>query len=137
MQREIAYNESNYEVESFELILGYVPGYNQEELERKSEYDSIEKFNSLYYQIAEKTYREKDVFVTALINKSRVIYPGAPVGGEKVYVIKGTRNPQYTEDKEEYKNAVNRIAEVLATYLKQTTYSIVWRNERYEYFKKE
>ena len=33
MQKEIAYNESNYdEVESFELILGYIPGYNQEEL---------------------------------------------------------------------------------------------------------
>ena len=33
MQKEIAYNESNYdEVESFELIFGYIPGYNQEEL---------------------------------------------------------------------------------------------------------
>ena len=136
--KEIAYNCFEYQqTEGFELVLGYIPGYDEEELKSQNQYDSIEKFNELYYQIAEQIYRENDIFVTALINKSRVIYPGAPVGGEKVYVIKGTRNPQYTEDKEGYKNAVNRIAEVLATYLKQTTYSIVWRNERYEYFKKE
>ena len=136
--KEIAYNCFEYQqTEGFELVLGYIPGYDEEELKSQNQYDSIEKFNELYYQIAEKIYREEDVFVTAVISKSRVIYPGAPVEGEKVYVIKGTRNPQYTEDKEGYKNAVNRIAEVLATYLKQTTYSIVWRNERYEYFKKE
>ena len=137
MQKEIAYDSSYYQTEGFELVLGYIPGYNQEQLERKNEFDSIERFNSLYYQIAQEVYDKSGVFVTALTYKSRVLYPGAPVGGEKVYVIKGTRNPQYTEDKEGYKNAVNRIAEVLATYLKQTTYSIVWRNERYEYFKKE
>ena len=57
MQKEIAYNESNYdEVESFELILGYIPGYNQEELESQHKYDDVEKFNELYYQIAEKIY---------------------------------------------------------------------------------
>lgn len=133
---EIAYNLYDYETEGFELVLGYIPGYNEEELKNQHQYDEIEKFNSLYYQIAEKIYGEEGTFVTALISKSRVIYPGCSQG-EKVYIIKGTRNPQYTEDKEKYKNAVNRIAEALATYLKQTTYSVVWRNERYEYFKKE
>ena len=137
MQKERLYDETNSEVESFQLVIGYISGYNREELERKNEFDSIERFNTLYYKIAQEIYDKSGVFVTALTYKSRVLYPGAPVGGEKVYVIKGTRNPQYTEDKEGYKNAVNRIAEVLATYLKQTTYSIVWRNERYEYFKKE
>jgi len=137
MQREIAYNESNYEVESFELILGYVPGYNQEELERKSEYDSIEKFNSLYYQIAEKTYREKDVFVTALINKSRVIYPGC-AQGERVYIIKGSRNPYFTPEPQKYKDAVKFLAMTLASELEQETYSITWNNNvEYTYFKKE
>ena len=136
--KEIAYNCFEYQqTEGFEIVLGYIPGYDEEELKNQNQYDNIEKFNSLYSQIAEQIYKENDIFVTALINKSRVIYPGAPVEGEKVYVIKGTRNPQYTEDKEGYKNAVNRIAEVLATYLKQTTYSVVWRNERYEYLKKE
>ena len=138
MQKEIAYNESNYdEVESFELILGYIPGYDQEELERKSEYDSIERFNALYYQIAEKIYRENDVFVTALINKSRVIYPGC-IEGEKVYCIRGSRNPEFTEEKAKYKNAVVKLARILASELGQQTFSITWNNNvSYSHFKKE
>lgn len=135
MQKEIAYDSSYYQTEGFELVLGYIPGYNQEQLEEKNEFDDINRFNDLYYEIAQKVLEETKVFVTVFIYKARVLYPGC--SGEKVYVIKGTRNPQYTKDKEKYKNAVNRIAEVIATYLKQTTYSIVWRNERYEYFKKQ
>lgn len=137
MQKEIAYNESNYdEVESFELILGYIPGYNQEELESQHQYGNVEKFNELYYQIAEKIYIESDVFVTALINKSRVIYPGCSQG-ERVYCIKGTRNPRYCEDKEKYKEAVLRLASSLATLFNQTTFSITWNyNTGYDYFTK-
>ena len=139
MQKEIAYNESNYdEVESFELILGYTPGYDQEELERKSEYDSIERFNDLYYQISEEVLKESGTFVTAIISKSRVLYPGSPRGGEKVYCVKGTRNPKFTECKEEYRKAVHKVAKSLAAILQQTTYSITWNNNvSYSYFQKE
>ena len=137
MQKEIAYNESNYdEVESFELILGYIPGYEQEQLEKKNEYEDLTKFNSLYYQIAEKIYREDDIFVTALISKSRVIYPGCSQG-EKIYCIRGSRNPEFAEDKEEYRKAVHKIARILAILLQQTTYSITWTNCNYNYFKKK
>ena len=136
MQKEIAYNESNYEVESFELILGYIPGYDQDQLGSQHQYDDVEKFNELYYQIAEKIYKEKDVFVTAVINKSRVIYPGC-IEGEKVYSIRGSRNPEFTSDKEKYRKAVNEVARILAILLQQTTYSIAWTNCNYNYFKKQ
>lgn len=139
MQKEIAYNESNYdEVESFELILGYTPGYNNEELEKGNEFDDINRFNDLYYQIAEEVLKESGTFVTAIISKSRVLYPGSPRGGEKVYCVKGTRNPKFTECKEEYRKAVHKVAKSLAAILQQTTYSITWNNNvSYSYFQKE
>lgn len=131
------YDETNSEVESFELILGYIPGYDQKQLEKKNEFDSIERFNALYYQVAQQVYDESKVFVTALTYKSRVIYPGAPVGGERVYCIKGSRNEEFTPDKEKYRKAVNEVARILANILQQSTYSITWTNCNYNYFKKQ
>lgn len=135
--KERLYDETNSEVESFQLVIGYIAGYNREELERKNEFDDIEKFNSLYYQIAQKVFEENGVFVTAFTYKSRVLYPDCPEGGEKVYVIEGSRNSYFTKDKVKYKNAVNRLARILATELEQMTYSITWNNVKYSYFKKE
>lgn len=135
--KERLYDETNSEVESFQLVIGYIAGYNREELERKNEFDDIEKFNSLYYQIAQKVFEENGVFVTAFTYKSRVLYPDCPEGGEKVYVIEGARNSYFTKDKAKYKNAVNRLARILASELEQTTYSIVWQDVKYSYFKKE
>ena len=135
--KEIAYNESNYdEEESFELILGYIPGYNQEELGSQHKYDDVEKFNELYYQIAEKIYKEDKIFITAVISKSRVIYPGC-IKGERIYCIRGSRNPEFAEEKAKYKNAVVKLARILASELGQQTFSISWANIKYSYFKKE
>lgn len=135
--KERLYDETNSEVESFQLVIGYIAGYNREELERKNEFDDIEKFNSLYYQIAQKVFEENGVFVTAFTYKSRVLYPDCPEGGEKVYIIEGSRNSYFTKDKVKYKNAVNRLARILVSELEQTTYSIVWQDVKYSYFKKE
>ena len=137
MLKERLYDETNSEVESFQLVVGYISGYNREELERKNEFDSIERFNALYYQIAQKVYDESGVFVTALTYKSRVLYPDCPEGGEKVYIIEGSRNEKFTPDKAKYKNAVNRVARILASELGQQTFSISWNNIKYSYFEKE
>ena len=135
--KERLYDETNSEVESFQLVIGYIAGYNREELERKNEFDDIEKFNSLYYQIAQKVFEENGVFVTAFTYKSRVLYPDCPEGGEKVYIIEGSRNSYFTKDKVKYKNAVNRVSRILASELNQTTFSITWNDVHYNYFKKE
>lgn len=134
---EIAYNLSDYETEGFELVLGYIPGYSEEELKNQHQYDDIEKFNVLYYKVAEKVFKEDGVFVTALTNKSRVLYPDCPEGGEKVYVIEGSRNSYFTKEPKKYRDAVNRLARILASELEQETYSITWNNANYSYFKKE
>ena len=131
------YDETNSEVESFQLVIGYISGYNREELERKNEFDSIESFNALYYKIAQEVYDKSGVFVTALTYKSRVLYPDCPEGGERVYVIQGSRNSYFTPDKAKYKNAVVKLARILASELRQETYSITWSNSSYSYFKKE
>ena len=131
------YDETNSEVESFQLVIGYISGYNREELERKNEFDSIESFNALYYKIAQEIYDKSGVFVTALIFKSRVLYPGAPERGERVYIIQGSRNEEFTPDKEKYRKTVNEVARILANILQQTTYSIAWTSCNYNYFKKQ
>ena len=131
------YDETNSEVESFQLVIGYISGYNREELERKNEFDSIESFNALYYKIAQEVYDKSGVFVTALTFKSRVLYPGAPEGGERVYIIQGSRNEEFTPDKEKYRKAVNEVARILANILQQSTYSITWTDCNYNYFKKQ
>ena len=131
------YDETNSEVESFQLVIGYISGYNREELERKNEFDSIESFNALYYKIAQEVYYKSGVFVTALTYKSRVLYPDCPEGGERVYVIQGSRNSYFTPDKAKYKNAEVKLARILASELRQETYSITWSNSSYSYFKKE
>lgn len=131
------YDETNSEVESFQLVIGYISGYNREELERKNEFDSIERFNNLYYKIAQEIYNESGVFVTALTFKSRVLYPGAPEGGERVYIVQGSRNEKFTPEPQKYRDAVNFLARNLARELKQETYSITWSNSSYSYFKKE
>lgn len=137
MLKERLYDESNSEVESFQLVLGYIKGYDREELESEHKYDDIEKFNSLYYQIAKKVLEENGVFVTALTYKSRVLYPDCPEGGEKVYIIEGSRNSYFTSDKAKYKNAVVKLARILASELEQETFSISWTDIKYSYFKKE
>ena len=137
MLKERLYDETNSEVESFQLVVGYISGYNREELERKNEFDSIERFNALYYQIAQKVYDESGVFVTALTYKSRVLYPGCPERGERVYIIQGSRNEKFTPEPQKYQDAVNLLAMTLASELKQETYSIAWSNTKYSYFKKE
>lgn len=138
MLKECLYNETNSEVESFQLVIGYISGYNREELESEHQYDEIGRFNSLYYKTAQEVYDKSGVFVTALTYKSRVIYPGAPVGGEKVYIIEGSRNSYFTPDKAKYKNAVVKLARILASQLGQETFSITWNNNAsYSYFQKE
>ncbi|MBF0990059.1 MAG: hypothetical protein HXK70_04820 [Clostridiales bacterium] len=137
MLKERLYDESNSEVESFQLVLGYISGYNIEELERKNEFDSIERFNALYYQVAQEIYNKSGVFVTALTYKSRVLYPDCPEGGERVYIIQGSRNEKFTPEPQKYQDAVNLLAMTLASKLKQETYSIAWSNTTYSYFKKE
>ena len=137
MLKECLYNETNSEVESFQLVLGYIRGYDREELKSENKYDDIEKFNSLYYQIAQEVYDKSGVFVTALTFKSRVLYPGAPEGGERVYVVQGSRNEKFTPDKEKYKNAAVKLARILASELEQETFSISWTDIKYSYFEKE
>ena len=136
MLKERLYDETNSEVEKFELVMGYVEGYDEENIQKKNEYEDLDKFNSLYYEIAKKVWEEDGTFVTALIKKARVVYPGCP-RGEEVYIIEGSRNSYFTLDPQRYKNAVNRVARILAAELNQTTFSITWNDVHYNYFKKE
>ena len=52
-------------------------------------------------------------------------------------MIQGSRNEKFTPDKEKYKNAVVKLARILASELEQETFSISWTDIKYSYFEKE
>lgn len=130
--RENEYENQNNHTQEFELIIGINEGYNHNN-------DSSINIYELYQEVAEKVQKESELYISATITKSRVVYStawGCPVGGEVVYSIKGTRNPQFVENFEKYKKATEQVAKILASELKQTTFTLTWRDLELNYFKK-
>nr|DAX78875.1 MAG TPA: hypothetical protein [Caudoviricetes sp.] len=74
--------------ESFEIIMGVTAGYFHN---NENENKEVE-FRADYQKIAGETFDECGIYVSAIITSGDVIYHqdwGCPVGGEKVFIIKG------------------------------------------------
>lgn len=130
--RENEYESQNSHTQEFELVIGINQGYNHNN-------DSSINIYELYQEVAEKIYKEDGTYISATITESKVIYSaswGCPAGGEIVYSIKGTKNPQFVDDFEKYKKATERVAKTLASELKQSTFTLTWKNLELNYFKK-
>lgn len=110
--------------EKFEIVMGITPGYFHNNETNKN-------IEQIYSSIAKKVYEETDIYVSATITKSSMVYHsdwGCPPNGEIVYVISGTRNPEFTNNKHLYKVAVYMIAEKFAETLKQSTCTITFQD---------
>ena len=130
--RENEYESQNNHTQEFELVIGINEGYNHNN-------DSSINIYDLYQEIAEKINEIHGIYISATILESRVVYStawGCPSGGEVVYIIKGTRNPKFVDDFEKYKKATERVAKTLASELKQSTFTLTWKNLELNYFKK-
>ena len=130
--RENEYESQNSHTQEFELVIGINEGYNHNN-------DSSINIYELYQEVAEKVQKESELYISATITKSRVVYStawGCPADGEVVYSIKGTRNPQFVKNFEKYKKATEQVAKILASELKQTTFTLTWRDLELNYFKK-
>ena len=130
--RENEYESQNSHTQEFELVIGINQGYNHNN-------DSSINIYELYQEVAEKIYKEGGTYISATITESKVIYSaawGCTAGGEIVYSIKGTRNPQFVDDFEKYKKATEQIVKILGSELKQSTFTLSWKNLELNYFKK-
>ena len=130
--KENEYECQNNQTQEFELVIGVNEGYFHNNEININIY-------KLYQEVAEKIYKEEGTYISATITESKVIYSaswGCPAGGEIVYSIKGTRNPQFVDDFEKYKKATEQIVKILASELKQSTFTLSWKNLELNYFKK-
>ena len=126
------YDNNNTQTQEFEVIIGVNEGYFHDN-------ESNINISKLYQEIAEKIFKETKIYVSAVITENRVIYSavwGCPADGEVVYSIRGTRNPQFVDSFEKYKEATEKIAKILASELNQTTFTLTWRDAELNYFKK-
>ena len=122
--------------ESFEIIMGVTAGYFHN---NENENKEVE-FKSEYQRIAGELFSESGVYISAVITSGDVIYHtdwGCPVGGEKVFVIRGERNPLFMEDKNKYKEVVEQITERLMNKYEQSTCSLTWKEVEFNYFQKQ
>ena len=115
----------------FEAVIGVNEGYFH-----NNDKDAGTDFNALYQQLASDLYIETGVYISAVISSKRVVYHsawGCPIGGEAVYSIVGTCNPEFCNSAD-YKQVVMILLDRLATTLKQTTFTVVWQNVELNYF---
>lgn len=129
---ESSYERENSQTEEFELVMGVNAGYFHNN-------ETSLSFESIYQEIAKEVFKNEGIYISAIIDKSKVIYStdwGCPCGGEDIYIIKGTCNPAFAEI-EKYKKTVRVIAESLAERLSQSTFTLTWSKVNFTYFTKK
>lgn len=122
--------------ESFEIIMGVTAGYFHN---NENENKEVE-FRADYQKIAGEIFDECGIYVSAIITSGDVIYHqdwGCPVGGEKVFIIKGERNPLFMGDPERYRKIVEEITQRLMSKYEQTTCSLTWKEVTFSYFQSQ
>lgn len=122
--------------ESFEIVMGVTTGYFHNNEDQIKEIE----FRADYQKIAGDLFNESGIYISTIITSGDVVYHtdwGCPAGGEKVFIIKGERNPLFVEDAEKYKNIVEEITKRLMSKYEQTTCSLTWREVEFSYFQKQ
>lgn len=120
--------------EKFEIILGVVPGYFH-----GNETKGDEAFGKKLQAIQASVYKDTGLYVSVVWRPAMVSYHtdwGCPVGGEKVYQITGTRNPEFYQDANVYRKVTELFAKVLVDVFHQTTVTLEWQEVDLTYFKK-
>lgn len=129
---ESSFERENSQTEEFELVMGDNAGYFHNN-------ENFLNFESIYQEIAKEVFINSGIYISATIDKSKVIYStdwGCPEGGEDIYIIKGTCNTTFAEI-DKYKKTVRVIAESLAERLSQSTFTLTWSKVDLNYFTKK
>ena len=128
---EITINET----EKFEIVMGVVAGYFH-----NNEAEGDQAFGEKLQEVQAGIFKDTGLYISVVWKPAMVSYStdwGCPVGGEKVYQITGTRNPQFCEDKdrEVYQKAVELLCVRLMEAFHQTTATLEWQKVELSYYK--
>lgn len=96
------------------------------------------RVSSVWGMIASKVCSETGVYVSSIISEARADYPekyGCPTGGEKVYVITSSFNPEYGSSKEEWLTSVDKCIQYIKEELKQSTITAEYTGIYLQYLK--
>ena len=122
------YNHLKQTVDAFEITLGINKGYGHNN-------ECVTDFEADYQAIATDIYKQTGVYISAVIIPAKVVYNvdwGCPADGEDVYVIKGVNNTQFVKPAD-YKKAVTKLIEKLATTFEQSTVTTTWSTVKMVY----
>ena len=121
--------------EKFEIILGVVPGYFHNNNHAEGEYS----FGVKLQGVQAKVYDETGLYISVVVRPVKVSYHtdwGCPVGGEDVFQITGTRNPEFCEDGLVYRKVVELFSKRLMNEFSQSTVTLEWQEVDLTYLKK-
>ncbi len=120
--------------EKFELVLGTVPGYFH-----NNEFKSEKTFGMKLQEVQAGVFDDTGLYVSIVARPAKVSYHsvwGCPVGGEDVFLITGTRNPEFAQDKEAYRKTVELLVKRLMGVFHQSTATLEWQEVDLSYFKR-
>ena len=131
---ECTRKEFAMQTEKFEIILGVVPGYFHD-----NESESDEAFGEKLQDVQASVYKDTGSYISVVWRPAMVSYHiewGCPNGGEKVYQITGTRNPEFAQDANVYRKVTELFAKRLMDEFCQSTLTLEWQEVDLTYLKK-
>ena len=120
--------------EKFEIILGVVPGYFH-----NNESEGDKAFGEKLQEVQKGVYDETGLYISVVWRPAMVSYHtewGCPNGGEKVYQITGTRNPEFCQDENVYHKVTELFAKRLMDKFRQSTVTLEWQEVDLIYLKR-
>lgn len=117
-----------------ELVIGTAPGYFTE----NAGASPLSVFCEAVEKSAAQVMTEVGIYVSTVITPSRVIYShswGCPIGGEEVFCVTSTRNPEFAPDEAAWKRACLKLAESLKKEFSQSTVTVEFSEASFIYLK--
>lgn len=116
------------------LVIGTAPGYFTENIGTSS----MDVFCEAVKKAADVVNEKLKIYVSTIITPSRAVYShvwGCPQGGEEVFTISSTRNPEFAPDKAAWQQACLKLAELLKKEFGQSTATVEFSETSLIYLK--
>lgn len=113
---------------SISINPGYDPSVQREMAE--------EDFAEIYLTCAEKIYQETGIYISAALQRNRMLYRkewGCPETGEKCFELRGTRNPLFAE-KDVYMAALIKLVQMMKDKMEQNAVWLEIQDVQLNYF---
>ncbi len=119
----------------FTATLWVNAGYNHSNQNEESAIDIISK---IWQDNAKKIFDLSGIYISASVKEARAVYHTdrwCPEWGEEIAEISGTRNPEFMQDTEKYKQMVLNVLSLCQKQLNQTTAQVEFNDIEFIYLK--